>query len=73
MHSEMLSTIEDNQSTVLIWVFEGERVVAEQNTLIGEFELSEIPSATSGIVQIEVEIQLDANSILRVEAKESLK
>ncbi|KAG8715588.1 ATPase with role in protein import into the ER [Ceratobasidium sp. 394] len=72
VHSERLSTIEDNQCTVLIQVFEGEHMKTSGNHLIGQFELSGIPAAARGILQVDVLFELDANGILRVEAKEQL-
>lgn len=71
-HTEIVSTVDDNQSTALIQIYEGEDLVAERNTLMGEFALSDIPFAARGIVQIEIKFELDADSILRVEAKERL-
>ncbi|KAG8715168.1 ATPase with role in protein import into the ER [Ceratobasidium sp. 423] len=69
-HSKTLSTLEDDQSTVLIQVYEGEHDRTEQNTLIGEFEMTGIPPAARGAVQLEVKFELDANGILFVGAKE---
>ncbi|KAG8708103.1 ATPase with role in protein import into the ER [Ceratobasidium sp. 423] len=69
-HSKTLSTLEDDQSTVLIQVYEGKHDWTEQNTLIGEFEMTGIPPAARGAVQLEVKFELDANGILFVGAKE---
>ncbi|KAG8714059.1 ATPase with role in protein import into the ER [Ceratobasidium sp. 395] len=71
-HSERLSTIEDNQRTVLIQVFEGESSHTRDNRLLGQFELSGIPAAARGIPQVDVIFEVDADGILRVEAKERL-
>ncbi|KAG8763206.1 ATPase with role in protein import into the ER [Ceratobasidium sp. 423] len=69
-HTKILSTLEDNQSAVLIQVYEGEHDRTEHNTLIGEFEMTGIPPTARGAVQLEVKFELDANGILFVGAKE---
>jgi len=65
---ETFSTAADNQTSVQIRVFQGEREFAKDNRLLGEFELSGIAPAPRGMPQIEVEFALDANGILKVTA-----
>jgi len=66
--SEIISTSLDNQPTVLIDVYEGERAHTKDNNLLGKFELSGIPPAPRGVPQIEVTFDIDANGILNVSA-----
>ncbi len=68
--SEIFSTAEDNQTAVDIKVFQGERPMAADNMLLGQFRLEGIPPAPRGIPQIEVTFDIDANGILNVSAKD---
>ncbi|MEM8774316.1 MAG: molecular chaperone DnaK [Pseudomonadota bacterium] len=68
--SQIFSTAEDNQSAVTIRVFQGEREMAADNKLLGQFNLEEIPPAPRGMPQIEVTFDIDANGIVSVEAKD---
>ena len=66
--SQIFSTAVDNQQTVMIQVYEGERAMSKDNNLLGKFELTGIPPAPRGVPQIEVTFALDANGILKVSA-----
>ena len=68
--SQVFSTAEDNQSAVTIRVFQGEREMAADNKLLGQFDLMGIPPAQRGIPQIEVTFDIDANGIVNVSAKD---
>ncbi|MFC5281891.1 molecular chaperone DnaK [Arcanobacterium canis] len=68
--SEVFSTAEDNQPSVLIQVYQGERQFARDNKLLGTFELSGIAPAPRGMPQIEVTFDIDANGIVHVSAKD---
>src|SRR5690606_9046918 len=65
---ETFSTAADNQTSVEIKVYQGERQMAGDNRLLGRFELTGIPPAPRGVPQIEVEFNIDANGILNVKA-----
>lgn len=68
--SQIFSTAADNQTAVSIRVFQGEREMASDNKLLGQFELIGIPPAPRGIPQIEVAFDIDANGIVHVSAKD---
>lgn len=68
--SQVYSTAEDGQQAVTIKVYQGERELVEHNKLLGEFNLEGIDPAPRGIPQIEVELNIDANGILHVSAKD---
>lgn len=67
---ETFTTAEDNQSAVTIKVYQGERPMAGDNRLLGEFNLEGIPPARMGVPQVEVAFNLDANGILNVTARD---
>ncbi|WP_204112538.1 molecular chaperone DnaK [Shimia biformata] len=68
--SQIFSTAEDNQNAVTIRVFQGEREMAADNKILGQFNLEDIPPAPRGMPQIEVTFDIDANGIVSVGAKD---
>ncbi|HEY1097193.1 MAG TPA: molecular chaperone DnaK [Alphaproteobacteria bacterium] len=68
--SQIFSTADDNQTAVTIRVFQGEREMAADNKILGQFDLVGIPSAPRGMPQIEVAFDIDANGIVQVSAKD---
>ena len=67
--SQVFSTADDNQGAVTIKVYQGEREMAADNKVLGEFNLEGIPPAPRGVPQIEVTFDIDANGIVNVSAK----
>ena len=68
--SQVFSTAEDNQNAVTIRVFQGEREMAADNKMLGQFDLVGIPPAPRGVPQVEVTFDIDANGIVNVQAKD---
>ena len=68
--SQVFSTAEDNQTAVTIRVFQGEREMAADNKMLGQFDLVGLPSAPRGVPQVEVTFDIDANGIVNVTAKD---
>jgi molecular chaperone DnaK len=69
-HSQVFSTAEDNQPAVTIKVYQGERELVQYNKLLGEFNLEGIQPAPRGVPQVEVTLDVDANGILKVSARD---
>ncbi len=67
---KVFSTADDNQTAVTVKVYQGERAMAADNRLLGQFNLEGIPPAPRGVPQIEVKFDIDANGILNVSAKD---
>jgi molecular chaperone DnaK len=67
---QVFSTADDNQTAVTVKVFQGERQMANDNRLLGQFNLEGIPPAPRGVPQVEVKFDIDANGILHVSAKD---
>merc|ERR1719511_139176 len=68
--SQVYSTAADNQETITIKVYEGERPMTKDNHILGSFDLTGIPPAARGVPQIEVTFEIDSNGILQVSAKD---
>jgi molecular chaperone DnaK len=68
--SQVFSTAEDNQTAVTIRVFQGEREMASDNKMLGQFDLVGIPMAPRGVPQVEVTFDIDANGIVNVSARD---
>ena len=68
--SQVFSTAEDNQTAVTIRVFQGEREMASDNKILGQFDLVDLPPAPRGMPQVEVTFDIDANGIVNVSAKD---
>ncbi|PAA71639.1 hypothetical protein BOX15_Mlig001106g2 [Macrostomum lignano] len=67
---DIFTTVDDNQDTVMVAVYEGERAMASDNHFLGRFDLTGIPPAPRGVPQVEVTFEIDANGILKVTAED---
>ncbi|KAK4465617.1 glucose-regulated protein [Cladorrhinum samala] len=68
--SQIFSTVTDNQPQVLFKIYEGERALVQNNNLLGQFSLTDLPPAPRGVPQIEVSFEVDVNGILQVSARD---